>query len=200
MDSSAVILCGGKSTRMGTDKALLPIDGTTFINKLLQILNQLDFNEILISTCKGKSGYSKTCAKIIFDDRPDCGPLGGIETALQTIHSPLLLVLAIDMPGITAEFLKWLLSQSVSETNTGVALKMENKIEPLCAIYPKNSLYILQHQLNSGNKRAVEFAKRCVEEGLVKLIETPAQFENCLKNVNTRQEFNDFLRLNCLTR
>ncbi|MGC8828249.1 MAG: molybdenum cofactor guanylyltransferase [Verrucomicrobiia bacterium] len=193
MDISAVILCGGKSTRMGMDKATLRLHGISLAERLLSTLKFLGFNEILLS-CGKKGDYKDFNAKLVYDLRQDCGPLAGIESALQTINSDFLLAIAVDMPAINIEFLQWLLSHRPE--NKGIVPKSKTQIEPLCAIYPKSSLGILQRLLDSNIRKAITFAENCASCKLVEIIPVPKQFERCLTNLNTRNELEEYMRLN----
>ena len=101
MTFSAVILAGGESRRMGRDKAWVEVGGESLIARALVLVRELGLPEVFIS---GRAGtdYSSMRYPVLFDLEPGCGPLGGIERALQAANSPLLLVLAVDLPGMTA--------------------------------------------------------------------------------------------------
>src|SRR5580765_4688037 len=97
MNLSAVILAGGESRRMGKDKGWLEVDGQPLLARALSTLRDSGINEILIS---GRAGidYSSLHYPVLLDLEPGCGPLSGIERALEAARAPLLLVLAVDLP------------------------------------------------------------------------------------------------------
>ena len=130
MNLSAVILAGGKSNRMGRDKARLILDGESLLSHQLRKVRMLNPAEVLIS---GRSceDYSTFNCPVVFDLEPGFGPLGGIERALHAATSPLLLVLAVDLPRMTTEFLRNLFARC--DRLTGVVPKLNGGLEPLAA-------------------------------------------------------------------
>src|SRR5438045_208943 len=117
MNFSAVILAGGKSSRMGRDKAFLEIGGQTLLARQIQLVRAIGANEIFISGREGPD-YSDFGCQVLKDRFHDAGPLAGIESALTAISTPLVLVLAVDLPDMSATFLKQLFL--CSTTNVGV--------------------------------------------------------------------------------
>src|SRR5438477_277515 len=118
MSHSAVLLAGGKSSRMGRDKAALIVDGEPLWQRQLATLRATQPAELFISG-KSDGPYANCGVEILADEFPDCGPLGGITTALRRCTSERLLVLAVDLPAMTAEFLRTLLDES-QRTAAGV--------------------------------------------------------------------------------
>lgn len=104
MRLSAVILAGGQSSRMGCDKAWVEFEGRPLIALAVEKVRDLRVNEIFISGREGVDYGALNCP-VLLDLEPGFGPLGGIERALRDCASPLLLVLAVDLPRMTARFL-----------------------------------------------------------------------------------------------
>src|SRR5689334_16745960 len=102
MKFSAVILAGGQSRRMGSDKAWLKFDGKTLLERQVELAQKVGASEILISG-RSNSDYSRFGLQVLHDRIPESGPLGGIERALDAASQPLLLVLAVDMAKMKAE-------------------------------------------------------------------------------------------------
>lgn len=111
MSHAAVLLAGGKSSRMGRDKSALPVNGEPLWQHQLAVLRATEPAELFISG-KSDGPYADCGVEILADEIPDCGPLGGIATALRRCTSDFLLVLAVDMPAMTATFLRTLLDES----------------------------------------------------------------------------------------
>ncbi|ODU25253.1 MAG: hypothetical protein ABS95_00575 [Verrucomicrobia bacterium SCN 57-15] len=164
MSFSAVILAGGRSTRMGCDKAWLPMNGQPLIAFQLAVVRELAPVELFISG-RADTDYSSLGCPVLTDAFTDAGPLAGIAAGLDAASAPLVLVLAVDMPNMTASVLRGLLSLSAS--GVGVVPRVKRRVEPLAAFYPKAAaplaVDLLQRQL-----RAVRtFAEHCKRAGLV---------------------------------
>src|SRR5882672_7158894 len=110
MKFSAVILAGGKSARMGCDKAFVELDGHTLLARQIQLVRAAGAMEVFISGQPGVN-YSEFGCPVLTDRFHDAGPLAGIHSALAATDSLLLLVLAVDLPGMTADFLQKLAAE-----------------------------------------------------------------------------------------
>src|ERR1051325_1673089 len=108
MDLSAVILAGGRSRRMGRDKAWLEFRGRPLIVRAVELARGLGVREIFISG-RAEVDYSQLNCRVLLDEQPGLGPVAGIERALQAAEAPLLLVLAVDLPRMTPDFLNQLI-------------------------------------------------------------------------------------------
>jgi molybdopterin-guanine dinucleotide biosynthesis protein A len=182
MTFDAVILAGGKSTRMGRDKALIQVNGQTLLARQIELAWQAGASEIFISG-RPDTDYSEFRCRILKDEFPHAGPLAGIERALGTTTRQLLLVLAVDLPGMKANLLRTLLA-ACSE-NHGAIPCIGGEIEPLAAFYPKMA-HSLSLQLLAQNIFAVKrFTEACVQSRLAKFIDLPADHAECFVNWNT---------------
>ncbi|MGH9571251.1 MAG: molybdenum cofactor guanylyltransferase, partial [Candidatus Angelobacter sp.] len=103
-DLTGFVLAGGRSTRMGTDKAALPLNGRTLLEHALQIVGQVAGRVLILGS---KQLYGKYGAAIE-DLYPGCGPLGGIHAALLNSQTRLNLVIAVDTPFLSAELLRYM--------------------------------------------------------------------------------------------
>jgi len=164
MRFSAVILAGGSSRRMRRDKALLPCEGTTLLARQVGLVRALAPAEILISA-RADADYGALGLAVLTDRFPDGGPLAGVEHALAAARSPLLLVLAVDLPGMTAGFLRGLASRC--RPGAGVVPRTEQGLEPLAAFYPTALQPIAAAMLRDGRAAMTEFVRRGRESGLV---------------------------------
>jgi len=182
MKFSAVILAGGRSQRMGEDKAWLMLDGKPLAARQVELARALGAEEVFIS---GRAGadYSALECRILHDRVTDAGPLAGIESALFAMSTPLLLVLAVDMPKMSAAPLRTLL---VCSTETrGAVPRFTAGVEPLAAIYPRSALKIAQDLLSAQRHAARSFADRCVEFDLAAFIDLPEEHSACFANWNS---------------
>lgn len=144
MNFSAVILAGGKSSRMGCDKAALEIDGQTLLARQITLVRELGTTEVFISG-RSEADYSAFGCRVLVDQVSGSGPLGGVERALIEMTSPLLLVLAVDLPEMSADLLRRLAAGATDAF--GAIPKLAGGIEPLAAFYPKAALGLMANLL-----------------------------------------------------
>jgi molybdenum cofactor guanylyltransferase len=179
---AAVILAGGESSRMGRDKAWVELDGRPLIRRALDTVRSSGITEIVIS---GRAGtdYSILGCPVLLDRESGFGPLAGIERALDTTEAPLLLVLAVDLPRMRADFLQKLASHC--EPLTGVVPKLGGRLEPLAAVYPKRCRFIARDCLLKFRLAARDFAHACLRERAAKAFTVPRADQNCFDNWNS---------------
>lgn len=182
MNLSAVILAGGESRRMGTDKAWLQIGGQSLLARALSTVRDSGIEEILISGRFG-ADYSTLQCPVLFDRELGCGPLSGIERALDAANAPLLLVLAVDLPNMTPAFLRKLAGRC--DPLTGVVPKLGGQLEPLAAIYPKRCRIIALDCLLKCRRAARDFADACLRERAVRTFAVPQTGIGCFENWNS---------------
>ena len=127
---SAAILAGGKATRFGgRDKSALLVEGRTILERQLDVLSLVADD-----------------VQIVREDLvPDCGPLGGVYTALTLARHDLVFVLACDMPHVTAPLVSYLLS--AADSADVVVPRTERGYHPLCAVYRRTCLPAVERRL-----------------------------------------------------
>ena len=157
---AAVLLAGGSSRRMGRDKALLPLgDGRLLWQRQLAMLEELQPAELFISG-PNREGFPVTVLRLE-DAASGLGPLAGIAVALRAMCSERLLVLAIDLPAMTADFLRGLLVDGrgmIPQTSDGY-------FEGLAAVYPRTALTTVENQLMREDRSLQTLVRRLLEEG-----------------------------------
>ncbi len=177
MRFSAVLLAGGKSTRMGRDKALLQIGGEPLYRRQLQTLRRLGPERLMIS------GPPRDEVAAVADEFEGAGPLAGIAATLRKCASPLLVVLAVDLPEMTTEFLKSLLDHS--REGQGVVPRGPEFFEPLAAVYPTSCARLADAALRRGEFSMQNFVREAQAQKLV-VPRTIAPLETPLfANLNT---------------
>ncbi len=149
---------------MGRDKAFINIVGVPLWRKQLDTLERTGPAKIFIA---GPSHAEWIAAgyDIVSDVRDAAGPLAGIVSAMRRTTTALLLVLAVDLPQITVEYLRQLIG--ASSERVGIVPTRENRFEPLAATYPIEALAIAERHLLVGNYSVQEFAAQCVREELL---------------------------------
>lgn len=154
---SVVIQAGGKSKRMGEDKALINFQNMTMIEYILKQIDEIGNEIIIISNQPEK--YQKFGRKVFSDILPNHGALGGIFTAIHHSSHPKCLLLACDMPFVNIPFIEHMISFSMEFDI--VVPRLENKkfVEPFRAIYSKACLTPIQEAIENGEKRVISFFK-----------------------------------------
>jgi molybdenum cofactor guanylyltransferase len=140
---TALLLAGGRSTRMGRDKALLlhPVSGQPLLLHQAALLRSLPGCAELLLSAPPERGYALAGpladASLVPDAAPDLGPLSGLAAGLATASHPRLLVLAVDLPFLTPSRLFGLLAPGSALPTPGLAPRHPDGLfEPLCAAYP----------------------------------------------------------------
>lgn len=167
---TAIVLAGGRSTRMGRDKAWLPVAGQPLVCRQCALLRRLQPAALFISA-PPTPALQALRVPLLSDLYPAQGPLAGIERGLAAMTSPLLLVLAVDMPRMTAGILRRLLQHATPET--GVVPVVNGRIEPLAALYPQRALASARAFLEEGCNSATQFAEWTAHLGLTRRLAMP---------------------------
>lgn len=137
------ILTGGKSKRMGTDKALLPFGGTTVIEYLLNHLNVGQENTYISANT---DDYAHLKLKVVKDNYPNCGPISGLEALLHISEHPLILI-SCDTPFISSELVKKMMNVY---NNTPLVVKsFEGMIYPTLGVYPPHFHALVKTHIQS---------------------------------------------------
>lgn len=181
MDTSAVILAGGESKRMGQDKAWIEVGGKSLIQLAVEKVRALGIREIFLSGRAGED-YSALKCPVLFDLEPGFGPIGGIERGLQQCTSPRLLVLAVDLPRMEVSFLGKLLKRC--DRLTGAVPRRNGQLEPLAAIYPKRCHAFAFAAIARSQYSARDFASACAREQTVRVCTVSQAEAGCFANWN----------------
>lgn len=145
-DVTAFILAGGKSTRMGTDKAFVMLGGRTLLAHMLELAHSA-FADVRIV---GDTSKFSAFAPVVEDAFPGCGPLGGIHAALRSSQTDMNLILAVDMPFVSAAFLDFLVMRSRESDATVTLARTRDGMQPLCAVYRRAFADSAEKALRAG--------------------------------------------------
>lgn len=139
---SAVLLAGGRSTRMGRDKALLEVGGEPLWRRQRDVLAQAGAAEVYLSARVEQTWAERAegFAAVLHDALPNCGPLAGITAALERSPRGHLAVIAIDLSAMTAEWFKRLRGECAD--GVGAVGRRGDLFEPLAAIYPRELMWL----------------------------------------------------------
>jgi molybdenum cofactor guanylyltransferase len=144
-DLSAFILAGGKSTRMGTDKAFVIFEGRTLLSRMLEVARSLTPTVGIV----GQAAKYAEFAPVIEDTFPGCGPLAGIHAALRATQTELNVILAVDVPFVSAPLVEYLVSRA--RNSAAVTLpRAAGGLQPLCAVYRREFADVAEEALRAG--------------------------------------------------
>lgn len=191
-DITGVVLAGGKSRRIGTNKALLPFGEGTLIVRTVGVLSSLVEKVWVIAD--STEVFCSLGLAVKKDIRPNCGCLGGIYTGLVVAETTYSLFLACDMPFMRPEFLRFLGAHA--EAWDVVILKTAMGYEPLCAVYSKACLKPIRRQLEEGRLKVTDLLGqvqvRVVGEEEIGRLDRDAKM---FYNINTWAEYKKALEL-----
>jgi len=156
MTLSAMLLAGGRSRRMGREKATLLIEGEPLWQRQLRVLQELRPAELWVSAREALP-WCPPGIEVVLDTIPGCGPLSGVAAGLRRLQTSHLLVLAVDLPQMTAGHLSKL--RSLTRPGRGVIPRQGDYFEPLCAIYPVEAIALAEAMLGAGNVSLQPFAQ-----------------------------------------
>jgi molybdopterin-guanine dinucleotide biosynthesis protein A len=143
---AAFILAGGKSTRMGADKAFLEFEGRTLLARALALARSVTSDVRIVGNTANFSSF----APVVEDVFPGCGPLAGIHAALRASSAELNLMLAVDMPFVPEELLRYLIRRA-QETAAVVTVPLAGGgWQPLCAVYRREFAEVAETALRQG--------------------------------------------------
>lgn len=149
---TAIILAGGKSSRLGRSKALQVIEGKNLIQWVIDRLATLS-TEIIIATAHGEAIHCSSAirTKTVADTYPGKGPLIGIYSGLMASSSSQAIVVGCDTPFLSVSLLEYI--TQICSTFDVVVPRIKNKLEPLCAVYSRNCLSPIQSLLEQDELR-----------------------------------------------
>jgi molybdopterin-guanine dinucleotide biosynthesis protein A len=149
---TSIILAGGKSSRLGRNKALQVIEGKSLIQWVVDHLAILT-TEIIIATAHGEAIPCSSAVRIktVGDIYPGKGPLGGIHSGLIASSSSWAIVVGCDTPFLSIGLLEYM-TQVLADSDVALP-RIGEMIEPLCAVYSKSCLASIQELLEQDERR-----------------------------------------------
>lgn len=191
---TGIILSGGKSLRMGKNKAFIEIEGLPMIERILNLFKKI-FNEILVITNDKNQFVHLDNVKIFNDLIPYKGALGGLYTGLFYSSYEYSFCVGCDMPFLNESLIKFLIKKINGEDI--IVPKTEKGLEPLHAIYSKRCLSIIKNMIDSGKSRIIDIYPllkiKIIEER--EFIDLDPEKKSFL-NINTPEELEQIKRMN----
>jgi molybdopterin-guanine dinucleotide biosynthesis protein A len=182
---SAFIMAGGKSTRMGADKAFVTFEGRTLLARALELARSVTPEVCIVGDASKFAAYGD----VVEDVFRECGPLGGIHAALSSSRTDVNLILAVDVPFVTRELALYLIAQARSSSATAIVPHVGGRWQPLCSVYRRGFADAAESALRAGRYKIDKLfdvvpTLRVEEEELVKAGFAPEMF----RNLNTPEE------------
>ncbi len=182
---AAFILAGGKSTRMGADKAFVTLDGRTLLARVLDLARSLTSDVRIV----GPAAKFAAFAPVVEDAFGGCGPLAGIHAALRASAAELNLILAVDLPFVSRELVEFLIARARTSKALVSVARAGGRLQPLCAVYRRGFADPSEAALVAGRYRI----DALFESGRTDVVEQEeleaAGFSaGTFRNLNTREE------------
>ena len=181
-----LILAGGKSRRLGSDKALLLRDGRSQLAHIADLLTDC-VDEVFVSTRADQADDSERGQfRQIVDRYTDIGPVAGIMSALESRPDADWLVVACDLPNVSPETLQYLLDhRDGDQPFTAYVSSYDGLPEPLCALYHAGCGAIIKQFVDEG----IHCPRKILIRSKTRLLEQPDP--RSLDNVNTPDDLKD---------
>ena len=154
----AFVLAGGASKRMGTDKAMLRLGGETLVERALRLLRSLGFSPKIVGSREDLSAF----APVVRDLRSGCGPLSGIEAALQNLSfgKKKAVFIPVDAPLLPPAFARQMLYRAYLTDAMVTLPRSLGQEQPLCAIYDRRLLPEISAALDAGDYKVTRVMKQ----------------------------------------
>lgn len=185
------ILAGGKSSRMGQNKALLQINNESIIKRLTRELGAI--NTPIISAAE-KGVYEEFSSKVVYDQHSDIGPIEGIRQVLIEADNDYVFVCAADMPFITKDLVEYM-SGYISSDYDCYIVHDGKRMQPLCAIYSKKLLPLIEDLIAKGQYKLYGI----ISNARTKYIDLDYTVFDAkvVKNINTKDEYIEAIKPLC---
>lgn len=178
---SAFILCGGKSSRMGTEKGLVNYNNQPFIQLVIDAIVPITTNIFLVTDNQEYTDFNYPLVADVYKNK---GPVGGIFSALDRSETENNLILSCDIPKISTNVIKNYLINNISDQKDVIFLSDDKNVYPLIGIYNKRVKPKLSEAISSNRIKLLSLLNE-LNCQVIKV--NPRDFES-LKNINTQDE------------
>jgi len=185
---SGAVIAGGAGRRMGRPKQGLRLGGETLLQHQLRILREAGTGTRWVSVgCHQDMAVPpEPDVRCVRDAEPGLGPLSGVSAVLEALETPWALVLAVDLPAITADFLRELAARKGADR--GVVPRVSGRFEPLAALYPKAMAPALRARLRRRDLTLQEMVRDGIASGHLTVFEVPRQDQPLFSNWNRPED------------
>jgi molybdopterin-guanine dinucleotide biosynthesis protein A len=191
---SVAIQAGGKSSRMGQDKGLMPFGDNSLVEYIYHQISGMGEGVFIVSN--NQEEYQKLDIPVYSDVYKDLGALGGIHTILSHLDADYVLVLACDMPFVNIELVEFMLTLAPDFDVVVPRLGEKDFVEPFKAVYSKTCLAAVDAAIKNGKRRVISFFDdvrvRIVQPSEVKRFDP--EYKSFI-NVNTPDDYQKALEI-----
>ncbi len=190
---TAIILAGGKSSRMGFDKARIEICGKPIVALIIDQLREI-FEDVIVVTNNPK-GFSGLDARITGDILKGAGPLGGIHAGLTLAKSEYSFLTACDMPVISTGYAKYMMDIASKDMPHAVITEKGDWVEPFHALYKKSLIDDIENNIRMGRFKIFDVLR---DKKMVRISEDKARGYSLnlsiFTNLNDSRDLEDFMK------
>ncbi len=183
---TAFVLAGGKSTRMGKDKAFLELGGRTLLACAMEVAGAVAGEVCIV----GEAAKFARFGRVVEDVYRERGPLGGIHAALASSTTKLNLMLAVDLPFVESRFLEYLVGQARQTGAMVTVPRAGGGLQPLCAVYHQEFAGVAERSLQQGRNKIdplfADVEMRVIGE---KELSSLGFSEHMFRNLNSPEEW-----------
>ncbi|MDB2495195.1 molybdenum cofactor guanylyltransferase [Flavobacteriaceae bacterium] len=177
---TGIILAGGKSSRMGTEKGLILYKNKPFVKHIIEAMKPLVNNIIIICNTRAYERFGFKCYEDLIKNT---GPLAGIYTGLSYSKTDNNLIVSCDIPLVNTVVLQKLIDQK-NDASEVIQLQSQGKNLPLIALYKKSCKVIFKKELHQNQKKVQTALKKCN----VKTVLIDGILEQVTANINTPED------------
>jgi molybdopterin-guanine dinucleotide biosynthesis protein A len=185
MKLTAVLLAGGESRRMGTEKATIVFNGEPLWQRQITLLRHLGAKKILVSA-RAECLWRPADTKLVLDRPPSRGPISGLTAALARTRTSHLVALGVDMPFVTVAQLQDLCHRA--NAGCGVVPTIGGRAEPLAAVYPVEAHADFTAALTGNDWSLQPLVRRLADEGKVQLVNVAEAEADLYRSLNDPQD------------
>ena len=188
MSIGGIVLCGGRSTRMGQPKAWLPVGGEVMLQRIVRIVSEV-VSPVVVVAAEGQDSPELPADVEIVREPGDRGPLQGLVTGMQALVGRVdaAYVTACDVPFLSADFIRRIIHGFATTAGTLASMpKIAGRLHPLAAAYSLDALPLLANELAARRLRLTDLAHILPT---VLLTESDLLDLRPLRNVNTPEEY-----------
>ncbi len=186
----AYVLAGGKSSRMGKDKALMQFRGKRMIQHVLNAIAPL---KIPIKIVANTDEYNKLGYEVFKDIVEAKGPMGGILTAMHHTQASYIIVISCDIPFLTTMLLRQLV-EGIEDYNI-IIPQSKGRLHPLCCIIKTSLKAEIEKRVGNNQLKMLELIQD-THSKIVNVDDSMSDREDLLYNINTPEEFEKFNKSN----
>lgn len=186
---TGIILSGGNSSRMGSEKGLVSFRGNPLVSYSIKALEPL-CGKILLSANTDFEKYKQFNLRIIQDKVSGIGPMGGLISCLEQSQTHHNLVLSCDAPFITSQFFEYLLDR-IENFQAVVPIRSNGKFEPLCAYYNTNVISKIEEAVSLGDYKMFNFLQKIRLQTVLIDQRLPFFHDRLFENINSSAQLEE---------